>query len=273
MRIKKYIVDTTLRDGEQSPYISFTREQKLEIFSLLDTSGIHQAEVGVPASGDYEMDTIRAILDIRKNIKVSVWSRLTTNDIALSINSGADILHITVPVSYMHIYTKLRKNKDWVINQLKACLDISAGSGMELSIGYEDASRADVSFMITVTNLLKERGINRIRLADTVGVMTPSACISLCEQFFSIAGKDIECGCHAHNDFGMAVANTAEMLKCGVKWADTSLRGIGERSGNCDFYALISATSRLFDWGINPASALKLQRDFDKIINFDKIII
>lgn len=265
MKERKFICDTTLRDGEQSPYISFSREQKLEIFKLLDSAGVRQAEVGIPASGQYESDTISQMLRIRKQISVSVWSRLSVDDVLLSLECKPDILHLTIPVSYMHIYTKLRKNKDWLLGQLSDCLDVLDGRNIRVSVGYEDASRADVSFMITVTKLLAERGVTRIRLADTVGVMTPSLCKNLAVQFFSFAGSGLECGFHAHNDFGMALANTIEMLKCGVTWADTSLGGIGERAGNCDFFGLISVTSRIFDWGISPIKALQVQRDFERI--------
>jgi homocitrate synthase NifV len=176
MREKKYICDTTLRDGEQSPYISFSREQKLKIFKLLDAAGVHQAEVGIPASGQYESETISEMVSIRKQIRVSVWSRLNVDDVLCSLQCNSDILHLTIPISYMHIYTKLRKNKDWVLGQLSDCLDILSDRDVTISVGYEDASRADVSFMLTVTKLLTERGVARIRLADTVGVMTPSSC-------------------------------------------------------------------------------------------------
>jgi len=266
MKTQKFIVDTTLRDGEQAPYISFTREQKLKIFELLDNSGIQQAEVGIPAMSQYEFDTICLMMEARKKIKVSVWSRLNPEDIKISLECNPDIVHFTIPVSYMHIYTKLRRNKDWVLNQLSLCLDALSDSNVTVSVGFEDASRADFSFMMTVTRILSEHGVTRIRLADTVGVMTPFTCKELAAQFFSFADPKIELGYHAHNDLGMAVANTIEMLKRGVQWADTSIGGIGERAGNCDFFSLISVTSRLFNWGISSMEALNIQREFETIM-------
>jgi homocitrate synthase NifV len=263
---KRRIVDTTLRDGEQSPYISFSREQKLRIFAALDAAGVHQVETGVPAVSGYERDTILQMRRIRKQTKIAVWSRAHPDDIIQSLECEPDVLHFTVPVSYMHIYTKLRKNKDWMLGRVSECLDALSGASVEISVGYEDASRADFSFIMTLTRLLSERGVRRIRLADTVGTLTPSACRELAERFFKFADKSVEAGFHAHNDFGMALANTAEMLKSGVMWADTSLCGIGERAGNCDFFSLISTTSRIFDWGISSASALSAQREFEDAI-------
>jgi hypothetical protein len=150
--------------------------------------------------------------------------------------------------------------------QLYACIGLLQTCEAEISAGFEDASRADMSVVIAITRILFDFNIRRIRLADTVGVMLPGTCREIVEAFFAYVGKEMQLGFHAHNDFGMALANTVEMLKSGCLWADTSLCGIGERAGNCDFYSLIRLANQLFDFGITPEAAAAAQRAFADIL-------
>lgn len=262
----RYIVDTTLRDGEQAAAVSFSLEQKLHIFSMLEQIGVHQIEAGVPASSPYEKKTISKLRENRKRARISVWARLNPDDIRHCIDCAPDIIHISIPASYMHIYTKLQKNKNWVINQLYACIGILDQCDSQISIGFEDASRADLSFVISITRILSDFSIKRIRLADTVGIMTPTLCRETARTFLSYVDKSTELGYHAHNDLGMALANTIEMLKSGCLWADTTLCGIGERAGNCDFRQLIKATDRLFHWGISSSDTEAAEKEFRSLL-------
>ncbi|MFP3156310.1 homocitrate synthase [Lachnospiraceae bacterium ZAX-1] len=267
MKVRKYIIDTTLRDGEQSPDISFSRCQKIEIAKILSNAGIGLIEVGVPSSGSYEKDTICRIIERKGATKISVWSRLNVDDVRHCIDCEPDIVHISIPVSYVHIYSKLRKNKTWVMNQLYACIGLLDASKSEISIGFEDTFRSDITFMFTLTQVLSDFGITRLRLADTVGVTTPGACSEMFRQLGLRLGVGAKLGFHAHNDLGMAVANTLSALKSGCDYADTTMFGIGERAGNCDFFKLIRATSNLFDWGISTTDAELVQKNFNTILN------
>jgi len=258
---RRYLLDSTLRDGEQSSSVSFTRDQKLSIASMLDEAGVSQIEAGAPAIGEYERETIRRIVERRRNAKISVWARMTVQDIRTAAECGSDIVHISVPVSYVHIYVKLRKNKNWVINELYACLGEAQKRGVSLSVGYEDAFRSEAGFLVTVTRILLDYGVTRIRLADTVGLSTPSICRQSVEELTALFGGRAELGIHAHNDLGMALGNTLESLKAGCRWADVTLRGIGERAGNCDLLNLVRAGSR-FDFGITAQQAARLNQRF-----------
>lgn len=260
MKSRRFIVDTTLRDGEQAPYVSFTREEKLHIFRCLDGAGIDQIEAGTPASGEREREIIREMLRLRRRSRVSVWARMEPGDLEACLAVKPDVVHISIPASYTHIYIRLRKNKQWVLSRLGVCLGVLKGTGVEISAGFEDASRADMSFVIAVSRVLSDFGVSRIRLADTVGVMHPSLCRETAKSFLMYADGGAALGFHGHNDYGMALANTIEMLKSGCIWADTSLGGYGERAGNCDFAALVRATSRVFELGISPGEADALTR-------------
>lgn len=245
MKKKKYLVDTTLRDGEQSPGYAFTMEQKAVLAVLMERAGIHQIEAGIPAMGSYEKETICKIMENRRRVRVSTWNRMNKEDILHSFDCSPDIIHISAPVSYVHIYSKLKKNKIWLLKNLQECVSMAMDKDYTVTVGFEDASRADITFMLSMVTTLKEMGVSTIRFADTVGVLTPSRSYQAIKEIKS--HSDISVGMHAHNDFGMAVANSLEAAKAGAEYIDTTLWGIGERAGNCDLNQFIAAAEHIFD--------------------------
>jgi homocitrate synthase NifV len=255
-----------MRDGEQMPGVSFTAEQKLKIAALLDDSGVHQIEAGVPASGKQEKEIIAKIIEKRKKAVISVWARMVESDIQHAIDVRPDIVHVSVPVSYLHIYAKLRKNKTWVIKQLHGCLKLMEKSGLRLSVGFEDAFRSEAAFMLQLARILLDFGVTRIRLSDTVGVADPTVCRTVIKDFHSQLDGKAQLGFHAHNDLGMAVANTVEAAKWDCIYADVTVGGIGERAGNCDLAQLVVASSSVFDWGLTGQEALRLQREIIEVV-------
>jgi homocitrate synthase NifV len=265
MKPVKYIVDTTMRDGEQTPGIAMSKKQKLQIAQILDTAGIYQIEAGIPAVGSGEMDTIRAIMERRRNAKISVWSRLVLDDVKKSVDCGPDIIHISVPVSYVLIYSKLHKNKTWISKNLEVCAGYAQSQGFEVTIGFEDASRADITFMASLARQLKGMGVARIRYADTVGVLSPSRTYQAVREIADYSGIEVEL--HAHNDLGMAVANTILGAKAGANYLDTTILGLGERVGNCDLHKLVSAAAGIFDFGITKREADIVQNEVSRILS------
>lgn len=270
MKAKRYILDSTLRDGEQTPGICFTREQKLKIAALLDEGGVRQIEAGIPAASKQEKEIIIKIIENRKNAVISVWGRLVPSDIEHAADCKPDIIHISVPVSDTHIYSKLKKDKDWVVSQLYACLDLIKKYNIQLSVGFEDAFRCEPSFMRTVAKILSDFGVTRLRLSDTVGVATPSVVRNVFTELSSHLRGKADFGFHGHNDLGMAVANTVEAAKCGCLYNDVTVYGIGERAGNCDLARLVASSSGVFDWGMTPDGALNLQREIFKVMRTNR---
>ena len=265
MKPVKHIVDTTMRDGEQSPGIAMTKEQKIKIAQILDRSGIYQIEAGIPAVNSYEIDTISSIVDSVEKTKISVWNRLVIADIEKSIECRPDIIHISAPVSYVLIYSKLNKNKAWVVKNLLSCVAFAAERGYEVTVGFEDASRADITFMTTLARQLKDLGVSRIRFADTVGILSPARANEAIREIIDYAGIGVEM--HAHNDLGMAVANTIMGAKAGSDFLDTTIRGLGERAGNCDFNKLIHAAYNAFDFGISRTQANAIEKNIAEILS------
>lgn len=265
MKEVRYIVDTTMRDGEQSAGVVMTKEQKILIARLLDGAGISQIEAGAPAVSNEEIDTLCEIMQNRQSASVSVWNRLNITDIQKSFICHPDIIHIATPVSYAQIYAKLNKNKRWILRNLSMCVDLALSEGFEVTVGFEDASRADITFMISLASTLKDMGVSRIRFSDTVGIMSPTRTFQMIGDIIKITGIEVEF--HAHNDLGMAVTNTLIAAKAGAQWLDTTICGIGERAGNCNFYQFIHMADDLYDCGITKSHALTLEEKIAGILN------
>lgn len=244
MKEIKYIVDTTLRDGEQSPGIALRTEDKVKIAKLLDEIGVYEIEAGVPCLGEVEEECLYQIIQNKVNAKISVWSRMNIDDINKSILYKPDIIHIGTPVSYIQIYSKLKKNKAWVIKNVLDCVDIARNKDIEVTVGLEDASRSDIGFILSLVKELKKAGVTTIRIADTVGILTPNRTKEMVETIKAYSDMKLEM--HVHNDLGMAVANSIVGAKAGADYIDCTLFGIGERTGNCNFYDFIHASEGIF---------------------------
>jgi len=270
MKPRRFIVDTTLRDGEQTAGIVFTVEDKVRLAALMDQCGIYQIEAGIPAVGHVEKEAITRILAIRKRAKISVWNRMTVEDIRHSIECCPDIIHIGAPVSYVQIYTKLKKNKQWLENELLKCVELARSAGFDVTVGFEDASRADISFMASLMKQLEAYGVLHVRFADTVGVLTPGRTADSIKTLLEYTGMAIEI--HVHNDLGMAVANSLEAAKAGALYVDCTLKGIGERAGNCDFQKFAAVGERIFDLGIDKEEAMVLLQEFSEILRMEMMV-
>jgi homocitrate synthase NifV len=264
VKTRKYIVDTTLRDGEQSPGIALSIEDKVKIAKLLDDINVYEIEAGIPAMGKQEAESIYQIVQNRQNSCISVWSRMNKDDIKKSVECCPDIVHIGAPVSYVQIYTKLKKNKVWFQKTLAECVEQAIRNGVEVTVGFEDSSRADIGFMLSITEMLKSIGVNTIRIADTVGVFTPNRTKEIVKTILEHIDIDIEI--HVHNDIGMAVANSIEAAKAGAKYIDSTLFGIGERTGNCNMYDFIHAADSIFDCGMSKLDVIRVQNQLKDIL-------
>ncbi len=259
MKEYRRIIDTTLRDGEQSPGIALGMDDKIKIAKMLDNIGVYEIEAGIPCLGGNEAEIIREIVNKTKNAKISVWSRMNVNDVKISAGCKPHILHIGTPVSYIQIYSKLKKNKVWVQKNILECVGIAKSYGIDVTVGLEDASRSDIGFILSLIKELKKAGVNIIRLADTVGVLTPGRTKEMVETIK--AHTDIEIEMHVHNDLGMAVANSITGAKAGAEYIDCTLFGIGERTGNCNFYDFIHASESIFQFAMTKNQIKEVERE------------
>lgn len=245
-RIK--MVDTTLRDGEQCPGVVFSPSDKIKLALFLDSIGIHEIEAGIYDTGTEGCNYIGEIMNRKKHARISVWSRLNPGDVEESARQRPDLIHVGTPVSYAQIYHKIGKNKKWIEKTLLECIQVAKDYSIPITVGMEDASRADVAFLLSLIRLMKQHGVEVIRLADTVGVLFPKRARELVDE---IRQTGIRIEVHEHNDFGMAVANSIVMALAGADMVDGTLLGIGERAGNCNLYEFVHSANRKFDLGVN----------------------
>lgn len=224
------IIDSTLRDGEQAPGVVFSVEEKKQIARMLDEIGIDEIEAGTPAMGVQECEVIKQIVSMHLHSRILVWSRALANDIHIAAQTGAEGIHIAFPLSDIQLSSM---NKSW--NQMKdylpSIIELARNYFPYVSIGAQDASRCGVERLFEFIEIADSLNIYRVRIADTVGILTPLTTIPLINNILSLY-PNLEIDFHGHNDLGMATANTITAWQSGATTLSVTVNGLGERAGN-----------------------------------------
>ncbi len=225
------IDDTTLRDGEQTAGVVFSKREKIAIARMLDSIGVAEIECGIPAMGLEERAGIRALVDLGLNARLITWNRALLPEIKASIACGVQAVDISLSVSDQMIFHKLRKDRAAVKEQLKIALGYAKEHDLYVSVGGEDSSRADLGFLVELMEITRSMGGDRFRFCDTLGIMDP---FTMYEKvaYLRRGVPEIDIEVHTHNDLGMATANAIAGIRAGARFVNTTINGLGERAGN-----------------------------------------
>jgi len=243
------IVDTTLRDGEQTAGVVFANKEKVRIAKMLSEIGVDQLEVGIPVMGGDEKEAIKEIAGLGLKSSIMAWNRAVVNDVQNSVDCGVDAVAISISTSDIHIEHKLQTSRDWVLSNMVKAVEFAKKKGMYISVNAEDASRSDMEFLIKFGLAAKEAGADRLRYCDTIGILDPFTTYDNITELIERVGIDVEM--HTHNDFGMATANALAGVKAGATHVGVTVNGLGERAGNAALEEVIMAFKVLYNMDLD----------------------
>ncbi len=251
--------DTTLRDGEQTPGVSFTPEQKLEIAIALDEIGIQEIEAGFPVVSNREFKAVKEIANQSLNARVFAFCRAKIGDVNTALKCDVDGIVVATSLSERHLKYKLKRSFEAVFREAIDVLEY-AKDHVFVSFTTEDATRIPLSKLVDIYSAALEFA-DRVHISDTVGIATTELIECYVPAIKSLGGEVL---CHLHNDFGMATANSIRAVICGADRVAVTVNGIGERCGNACLQEVATALEILY--GVD--TGLKL----DKMCEIAKLV-
>jgi homocitrate synthase NifV len=230
---------------------------------MLDAMGVRELECGIPAMGEEERASIRALVELGLNARLITWNRAVVADIEASLACGVCAVDISLSVSDIMIANKIRKSREWVKEQLKTALGFAKGHGLYVSVGGEDSSRADLAFLAELMEIARGMGADRFRFCDTLGILDPFTMYEKVRALLNaVPGLDLEV--HTHDDLGMATANAIAGIRAGARFVNTTVNGLGERAGNAPLEEVVMALKHAC--GIDPGIDTHRFRELSRLV-------
>ncbi|MEI7827168.1 MAG: (R)-citramalate synthase [Euryarchaeota archaeon] len=237
-------LDTTLRDGEQTPGVSLTAEKKLWIAKALDKLGVDVIEAGSAVTSEGERAAIKGVAHEGLRAEICSYARALKGDIDYCLECDVNSVHLVVPVSDLHIEKKLRKDRETVLRMAVDTTSYAIDHGLIVELSAEDASRADADFLREFYRQGVAAGAQRLCYCDTVGVLVPERAAAQFTEIAHIAPMSVHC----HDDFGLATANSVAALKAGATQVHVTVNGLGERAGNASLEELVMTLESLYGY-------------------------
>jgi len=256
-RQKLRVLDTTLRDGEQTPGVALTPEHKLQIARALDDLGVDIIEAGAAMTSEGERKAIKFISKARLDAEICSFTRAVKADIDAALSCDVDSIHMVVPTSDIHLKYKMKKTRAEIKQiALDAC-QYALDHGLLVEFSAEDASRSDPGFLREMLSAAAGLGAQRVCACDTVGVLTPERS----REFYQDLTKSVKVpvAVHCHNDFGMATANTVAAVLGGASEIHVTVNGLGERGGNAPLEEVVLSLFKFY----NIKTGVKLKKLYE----------
>jgi 2-isopropylmalate synthase len=243
------VFDTTLRDGEQTPGVSLTPLEKVEIAVALDKLGVDVIEAGFPITSKGEQEAVRAVARAGLRAEVCGLARADKADIDTAIGCGISGIHVFLASSDIHLQHKLHITREQMLKQAADAVRYAKSFGVRVEFSAEDATRTDIEFFKQVVRAVSDAGMDRFDIPDTVGIATPQRITEYVRAARSVS--DVMISMHCHNDYGLAVANSLAGVLAGADQAHLTINGIGERSGNTSLEEFVMGCNNLYGWRTN----------------------
>jgi len=233
------IIDTTLRNGEQTAGVVFSKHEKIRIAKMLDEIGIPEIEIGTPVLGDVEKDIIRDMLKSGLKAKLYAYCNADAGEIEAAADLGVKNIVINISTSDIHIKEIYKQNRTWVVNILREAMRTARQKDLSFIVSAEDATRTDLEFLLKVITLAKKKGAGRFRICDTVSKFDPFRTFMNINTISSSVSLPLEV--YNHNDFGMATANGMAAIRGGAAGLVVSVGGLGDGTGNAAMEEIVMA--------------------------------
>lgn len=226
------VFDTTLRDGEQTPGVSFRQDHKFAIARQLSECGVHAIEAGFPSSSPGEFESVKAIAAMDLEADICGLARMLKPDVDACLDAGVDLVHVFIPTSEIQLQYTIKKSQAEVIEAVREVVGYVREHVDQCMFSPMDATRTELPFLIEVSRAAAEAGSTIVNVPDTVGVYIPTRMLELIGALVTEVPAPLDV--HCHNDFGLAVANTIAAVEAGASQVQVTVNGIGERAGNAD---------------------------------------
>ncbi|MBU4293825.1 MAG: homocitrate synthase family protein [Actinobacteria bacterium] len=247
------IIDTTLRNGEQTAGVVFSKHEKIRIAKLLDEVGIPEIEIGTPSLGPAEREIIQEIIASKPNCKLFTYCEADPANIAYAAECGVKNIIINISTSDLHLKVKYGKTRTWALNQLRKTISEAKSNGLDFIVSAEDATRTDLEFLLKMINIAQKKGAYRFRICDTVSRLDPFRTFLYINTILNTIDFPIEV--YNHNDFGMATANAMAAIRAGASSLVTSVNGLGEGTGNAALEEIVMALKYLEEVDLGMATS------------------